>query len=138
MAVANRLVVEFEKLGKEDVPLVGGKNANLGEMLKARIPVPPGFAITSYAYKRFLEETGLSEKIYDMIRESVKEKNDPKQYEEASKKIRAAIESEQIPKDIVKVIKEAYKKLCDNLGIVDAYVAVRSSATAEDLPDASF
>ncbi|MGB9659055.1 MAG: phosphoenolpyruvate synthase [Nitrososphaerales archaeon] len=138
MAVANRLVVEFEKLGKEDVPLVGGKNANLGEMLKARIPVPPGFAITSYAYKRFLEETGLSEKIYEMIRESVKEKNDPKQYEEASKKIRAAIESEQIPKDIVKAIKEAYKKLCDNLGILDAYVAVRSSATAEDLLDASF
>ncbi len=138
MAVANRLVVEFEKLGKEDAPLVGGKNANLGEMLKARIPVPPGFAITSYAYKRFLEETGLSEKIYDIIRESVKEKKDPKQYEEASKKIRTIIESEQIPKDIVKVIKEAYKKLCDNLGIVDAYVAVRSSATAEDLPDASF
>jgi pyruvate,water dikinase len=138
MAVANKLVVEFEKLGKEDVPLVGGKNANLGEILKARIPVPPGFAITSYAYKRFLEETGLSEKIYDMIRESVKEKNDPKQYEEASKKIRAAIESEQIPKDIVKAIKEAYKKLCDDLGIVDAYVAVRSSATAEDLLDASF
>ncbi|MCP8308617.1 MAG: phosphoenolpyruvate synthase [archaeon] len=138
MAVTNKLVVEFEKLSKDDIPIVGGKNANLGEMLKARIPVPPGFAVTSYAYKRFLEETSLGDKIYTIIKENVKEKNDPKQYEEASKKIRTIIEAEQVPKDIAKAVKEAYKKLCDKLGITDAYVAVRSSATAEDLPDASF
>jgi pyruvate,water dikinase len=138
MAIVNKLVIEFEKLSKDDVSIVGGKNANLGEMIRAGIPVPPGFAVTSYAYKRFLEETGLSEKIYKIIKESIKDKNDPKQYEEASKKIRAIIEAEQVPKDIVKAVKEAYKKLCDNLGIPDAYVAVRSSATAEDMLDASF
>ncbi|MCP8322458.1 MAG: phosphoenolpyruvate synthase, partial [archaeon] len=138
MIATNKLVVEFEKLGKDDVPIVGGKNANLGEMLKAGIPVPPGFAVTSYAYKRFLEETGLVDKIYNIIKENVKDKNDPRQYEGASKEIRAIVEAEQVPKDIAKAVKEAYKKLCDKLGIVDVYVAVRSSATAEDLPDASF
>ncbi|MCP8308581.1 MAG: phosphoenolpyruvate synthase [archaeon] len=138
MIVTNKLVVEFERLGKDDVPIVGGKNANLGEMLKAGIPVPPGFAVTSYAYKRFLEETRLVDKIYNIIKENVKDKNDPKQYEEASKEIRAIVEAEQVPKDTAKAVKEAYKKLCDKLSIVDVYVAVRSSATAEDLPDASF
>ncbi|MEM3624421.1 MAG: phosphoenolpyruvate synthase [Nitrososphaerales archaeon] len=138
MLVTNKLVIEFEKLSKDDVHLVGGKNANLGEMLKAGFPVPPGFAVTSYAYKRFLEETGLSNKIYAIIKESIKEKKNPQQYEEASRKIRELIEAEQVPKDVLKAVKEAYKRLCDNIGILDAYVAVRSSATAEDLIDASF
>ncbi|MEM3437047.1 MAG: PEP/pyruvate-binding domain-containing protein, partial [Nitrososphaerales archaeon] len=138
MTIENKLVIEFEKLSKDDVHLVGGKNANLGEMLKAGFPVPPGFAVTSYAYKRFLEETGLSNKIYAIIKESIKEKKNPQQYEEASRKIRELIEAEQVPKDVLKAVKEAYKRLCDNIGILDAYVAVRSSATAEDLIDASF
>ena len=87
-----KLILWFEELGREDIPLVGGKNANLGEMLKAGIPVPPGFAITAYAYKRLIEETGIAQQIYKIIEETVTDKNDPKQYEEASKKIRALIE----------------------------------------------
>jgi pyruvate,water dikinase len=138
MTVENSFVVEFEKLGKEDIPIVGGKNANLGEMLKSGFPVPHGFAVTSYAYKRFLEETNLVDKIYTIIKGSVKEKRDPSQYEEASKKIRAIIEAEKVPKELAGAVREAYKKLCDKLGIANVYVAVRSSATAEDLPDASF
>lgn len=138
MTAKNRFVVEFEKLGKEDIPIAGGKNANLGEMLKAGFPVPPGFAVTSYAYKRFLEETNLVDKIYTIIKESVKEKKNPSEYEEASKKIRAIVEDERLSKELVEAIREAYKKLCDKLGIANVYVAVRSSATAEDLPDASF
>ena len=57
------LVIWFEKLGKNDIPIVGGKNANLGEMINAQIPVPPGFAITAQAYEKFLEDTQISKKI---------------------------------------------------------------------------
>jgi pyruvate,water dikinase len=132
------LVIWFENLRKNDIPLVGGKNANLGEMLNAGIPVPHGFAITAYAYKKFIEETGIAEKIYKSIEETVTDPSDPKQYEEASKKIRALIESTQAPKDVEKAIKSAYRELCRKLDLDEVFVAVRSSATAEDLPDASF
>jgi pyruvate,water dikinase len=135
---AKKLVLWFEELRKEDVPLVGGKCANLGEMINAGIPVPPGFAISAYAYKLFLEETGIANKVYSIIKETVKDPNDPKQYEEASAKIRQLIESTPIPSSIEKAIREYYKMLNDRVGAVEAFVAVRSSATAEDLPDASF
>ncbi|MCD6446321.1 phosphoenolpyruvate synthase [Candidatus Bathyarchaeota archaeon] len=131
------LIIWFEDLRKTDVPSVGGKNANLGEMLNAGIPVPPGFAVTAYAYKRFIEETGIANKIYEIINETVTNPNDPKQYDEASKKIRELIESTPMPKDIEKAIREAYEELCKRLNN-EVFVAVRSSATAEDLPDASF
>jgi pyruvate,water dikinase len=132
------LVIWFENLRKADIPLVGGKNANLGEMLSVGIPVPHGFAITAYAYKRFIEKTGIANEIYKIIKETVKDSNDPKQYEEASKKIRALIESTPMPKDIEEAIRVAYRELCKRLNLNDVFVAVRSSATAEDLPDASF
>ena len=132
------LILWFENLRKTDIPLVGGKNANLGEMTNAKIPVPPGFAITAYSYKKFIEETGIAAKIYEIIQETVKDLNDPKQYEQASVKIRKLMESTPMPKDIENAIKSAYKELCRRVGLKDASVAVRSSATAEDLPDASF
>jgi len=132
------LVIWFENLRKTDIPTVGGKNANLGEMTQAQIPVPPGFAITAYAYKRFIEETGISKRIYDIIAENVTNPNDPAQYEIASKKIRQVIESTPTPKDIESAIRSAYEQICDRLNLKDVFVAVRSSATAEDLPDASF
>ncbi len=133
------LILWFEELRKEDVPLVGGKNANLGEMINAGIPVPPGFAVTAYAYKRFIEETGIKDEIYKIISDVVKEKK-PEEYQEASRRIRALIESTEMPKDIEKAIREAYVELCNRVGLKEAKlpVAVRSSATAEDLPDASF
>ncbi len=132
------LVLWFEKLRKTDIPSVGGKNANLGEMTSAGIPVPPGFAITAYSYKKFIEETGIAQKIYEIIDETVKDKNDPAQYEVASKKIRELIESTSMPKEIENAIKNAYEELNRKLNIKDVFVAVRSSATAEDLADASF
>ncbi|RLG06689.1 MAG: phosphoenolpyruvate synthase, partial [Thaumarchaeota archaeon] len=132
------LVMWFEELKKDDVPIVGGKCANLGEMLRAGIPVPPGFAVTAYAYKRFIEETKIAEKIYDILDETIKDPKDPKQYEEASKKIRALIESTPIPEYLKKEIVENYKKLCKKTKSKEVFVAVRSSATAEDLPGASF
>ncbi|MGF3521975.1 MAG: phosphoenolpyruvate synthase [Candidatus Bathyarchaeia archaeon] len=132
------LVSWFENLRVADIPLVGGKNASLGEMISAGLPVPPGFAVTAYAYERFLEETKLAEKIYKVINEVITDKNDPKQYDTASKKIRELIETSKMPKDIEAAITSAYKELDKRLKLKDTFVAVRSSATAEDLPDASF
>jgi pyruvate,water dikinase len=132
------LVSWFETLRVTDIPLVGGKNASLGEMINASMPVPPGFAITAYSYERFLQETGLNEQIYKVIKEIITDVNDPKQYDIASKKIRELIEKSSVPKDIETAIKSAYKELNKRLDLKDAFVAVRSSATAEDLPDASF
>jgi len=133
-----KLILWFEELGKEDAPLVGGKNANLGEMLKVGIPVPPGFAITAYAYKRFIKETGIAKQIYKIIEETITDPNDPRQCEEASKRIRSLIESTSMPNYMAKAIRQAYRKLCNRIKIVDVSVAIRSSATTEDLPDASF
>ncbi|MGB9740473.1 MAG: phosphoenolpyruvate synthase [Candidatus Bathyarchaeia archaeon] len=132
------LVIWFENLRRTDILSVGGKNANLGEMISAGIPVPPGFAVTAYAYKKFIEDTGISAKIYEIIRETITNPSDPKQYEIASKKIRELIESTPVPKEIESAIKLAYEELCRRLNMKDVFVAVRSSATAEDLPDASF
>ncbi len=133
-----KLVIRFEELRKEDIPLVGGKNANLGEMLQARIPVPPGFAVTAYAYKKFITETGIAEKIYKTINETVTDINDPKKNEEASKKVRKIIEATPMPHDIQKALLDEYNELSKRTNSSQAFVAVRSSATAEDLPDASF
>ncbi|MEM3063058.1 MAG: phosphoenolpyruvate synthase [Nitrososphaerota archaeon] len=133
-----KLILWFEEVRKEDVPLVGGKNANLGEMINAGIPVPPGFAITAYTYKKFITETRIAEKIYEIIKEKVVDPNNPEQYEQASKEIRKLIEATPMPKEIENEIRKAYKQLSKKVGAVEVSVAVRSSATAEDLPDASF
>jgi len=130
-------VLWFEEIDKNDLALVGGKSANLGELIKAGIPVPPGFAVTSYAYREFIERTGLKKKISETLKEVAKSK-DPKAFEEASARIRKVIEEESIPDDIAKAIAENYRKLCEKLGKANVPVAVRSSATAEDLPGASF
>jgi pyruvate,water dikinase len=132
------LVIWFEGLRKTDIPSVGGKNANLGEMVNAGIPVPPGFAITAFSYKKFIEETGIAAKIYEVIKDNVTNPNDPAQFEIASKKIRQLIESTPMPKEIADSIRSAYEELCKRLNLTDVFVAVRSSATAEDLADASF
>jgi len=136
---AKKLILWFEELTKDDIPLVGGKNANLGEMLKAGIPVPPGFAVTAYAYKRFIEETGIKDEIYRILKEEVPSTAaKPEDYMEASRRIRELIEKTPMPKDIEEAIKKSYRELSKRVGKTEEYVAVRSSATAEDLPGASF
>ena len=132
------LVIWFDELRKTDIPLVGGKNANLGEMISAGLPVPPGFAVTAYSYEKFIKDTHIAEKIYEIINDTVIDKNNPKQYDAASKKIRKLIEQSAVPEEIEKAVKSAYKKLDKKLNLKDVFVAVRSSATAEDLPGASF
>ena len=138
MTEQKALVIWFETLRKEDVPIVGGKNASLGEMISANMPVPPGFAITAFAYEKFIEETRIAAKIYEIIKQTVTDINDPKQYDAASKRIRELIEKTPMPKAIEEAIRSAYKELNKRLNLKDTFVAVRSSATAEDLPDASF
>jgi pyruvate, water dikinase len=132
------LVSWFENLRVTDIPSVGGKNASLGEMINAGLPVPPGFAVTAFSYEKFINETKLTEKIYKIINDVITDKNDPKLYDIASKKIREVIEKTLIPKDIETAVRAAYKDMNKRLGLKETFVAVRSSATAEDLPDASF
>jgi pyruvate,water dikinase len=132
------LVLWFDDLRKDDIPIVGGKNASLGEMINAGLPVPPGFAVTAYAYERYIQKKRIAEQIYKIINETVTDPNDPKQYDVASKKIRELIEKTPMPKEIESAIRTAYKDLNKRLELKNIFVAVRSSATAEDLPDASF
>jgi pyruvate,water dikinase len=128
----------FETVRNTDVPIVGGKNASIGEMINAGMPVPPGFAITAHAYEKFITQTGIAKKIYEIINETVTNPNDPKQYDVASKKIRELIEKTEMPSKIASSIKAAYEELNKRFSLKATFVAVRSSATAEDLPDASF
>ncbi|RMF90657.1 MAG: phosphoenolpyruvate synthase [Methanobacteriota archaeon] len=122
----------FSELTKDDIPLVGGKGANLGEMTKAGLPVPEGFVVTAKAYESFIKASNLSKKLEEMLRVDV---DDSAKLQAASKKIRKLIEATPVPEKIKKDVTRAYKKLGNGK---DVYVAVRSSATAEDLPDASF
>ncbi|MEM0240074.1 MAG: phosphoenolpyruvate synthase [Candidatus Nezhaarchaeales archaeon] len=130
-------VLWLDEIDKDDLMLVGGKGANLGELMKAGVPVPPGFVVTSYAYKEFVERTGLKERINEALKK-VSSSNDPKLFEEVSAEIRKMMEEYEVPEDIAKAIVENYRKLCRRLGVAKVSVAVRSSATAEDLPGASF
>ena len=120
---------------KNDVPLVGGKAANLGELLRAEIPVPDGFVVDARTFRDFIERAGLKDEIYNLLNKINVENTD--ELNEASRKIREMIAKAKMPEDIEKEIREAYRKLCEEEG-GEVYVAVRSSATAEDLPDASF
>jgi len=126
----------FDQLSKEDVNIVGGKGANLGEMVKFGIPVPPGFVLTANAYWRFVDHNGLRDKIVEIL--SKTNINDPISLLRASEEIQNLFINGQIPDDLKDVIIENYKKLSSIFGEEDTYVAVRSSATAEDLPNASF
>jgi len=132
------LVLWFDALRNTDVNLVGGKNASLGEMIHAGLPVPFGFAVTAHSYERYIVERKLSDQIYKIIKETVTNPSDPKQYDTASKRIRELMEKTPMPEDIEAAIRNAYEDLNKRFALKDTFVAVRSSATAEDLPDASF
>jgi len=128
----------FEQLEKTDVPIVGGKSASLGEMTsKTDVPVPYGFATTAYAYRYFVEKSGLKEKMAALLSELTDVENSAL-LRTVSAKLRAAIMAEKMPDDLQEAIAEAYAELAKKVGEELPFVAVRSSATAEDLPDASF
>src|SRR5881409_2654066 len=131
------IVIWLENVRKGDIHLVGGKCANLGELTAEGIRVPPGFAVTASAFKRFLDETKIEEVIHKTLKHSNGSK-DPKMYEEASQNIRKLIESVQMPNDIADELRKSYRSLSERTGAKETLVAIRSSATGEDLPDASF
>src|SRR5712691_8836231 len=137
MVRSDAIVVWLEDVRKGDIQLVGGKCANLGELTAKGVTVPPGFAVTADAFRRFLEETKIGEVIQKTLTNG-EGPRDPKQYEEASQEIRKLIESVQMPADISDKVREAYRELCKRTNADPVLVAVRSSATGEDLPDASF
>ncbi|BAW02464.1 phosphoenolpyruvate synthase [Thermus thermophilus] len=130
----------FHEVGLEDVPLVGGKNASLGEMIRELSPlgvkVPEGFATTSEAYWHFLRHNGLQEAIARELEGLDPE--DPKALQRASRRLRNLILKGEYPQDLREEILEAYRRLSEEAGEEEIPVAVRSSATAEDLPTASF
>ncbi|MFP3950204.1 MAG: phosphoenolpyruvate synthase [Candidatus Micrarchaeia archaeon] len=129
-------VLWFEELDKGSLAEAGGKGANLGEMLKAGFPVPPGFVTTSGAYFKHLKHNKLTEKITKML--SDLDVDDTAKLQETAEKIQELIIEGETPPELEAKIKENYQKLCQMRGEEEVYVAVRSSATAEDLPGASF
>ncbi|MEB3829550.1 phosphoenolpyruvate synthase [Phormidium sp. CCY1219] len=154
------LVLTFEEVGLADLALVGGKNSSLGEMIQQLaskgVNVPTGFATTAYAYRYFIEKAGLEDKLRKLF--SDLDLNDLNNLRERGKQARAMVMNTPFPKELDDAIAEAYLKLCEKYGSntefckrfgpeyqemcerfsTDLDVAVRSSATAEDLPDASF
>jgi len=126
----------LRELSKNDLSLVGGKAANLGEMYNAGLPVPQAFVVTAEAYKEFLKRTKLKRKILQILKKT--DFNNPANLEENTKKIREMIENAEMPEEIRKEIIEAYEQLSKEFRKDEEYVAVRSSATAEDVPSHSF
>ena len=133
------LILWFKELGIKDVPLVGGKNASLGEMYrkltKKKVKIPNGFAVTAYAYHYLTE----SAEIKDDIKRALKglDVHDIEDLQEKGHKVRQIILNAEFPEDLNKAIIKAYRKMESKYG-KSCDTAVRSSATAEDLPDASF
>ncbi|MBI5570330.1 MAG: PEP/pyruvate-binding domain-containing protein [Desulfomonile tiedjei] len=132
----SRYLIPFEACDLTMISRVGGKCASLGELLRAQIPVPPGFAITTDSYSRFLEENGLTDKVQERLKGLDVSMLD--EIHTASDEIRAWIESGTISEPLEDIFAENYRVLSRRCRTPALPVAVRSSATAEDLPDASF
>ena len=138
MKKEEQFLLWFEQLERKDVDIVGGKSSSLGEMTaKTDVPVPYGFATTAYAYRYFIKESGLEEKMRTILAELTDVENSAL-LRDVSARLREAIMAEKMPQDLQDAIGAAYVELGKRVGEENPYVAVRSSATAEDLPDASF
>lgn len=134
----NAYVLWFDELRRADVGLVGGKSSSLGELTSSvDVPVPYGYATTANAYRYFMEKTGQNKKIHKMLQE-LQDVEDSVELHEVCTKIRESICSATMPEDLAEQIGKAYEELAEKVGEKNPFVAVRSSATAEDLPDASF
>lgn len=135
-----QLVLPFSNITIKDVPLVGGKNASLGEMYRTLVSkgvrVPPGFAVTAYAYRYLLKEAGIEKEIRRLLRGL--DTNNLKDLARRGDLVRRTILAAKFPAPLVRAIIQNYRALSKTFGVKAVDVAVRSSATAEDLPDASF
>ncbi len=129
-------ILNFEDLDKSSLQSVGGKNASLGEMIKAGIRIPPGFAVTTDSYLVFITDSGIKDKIFAIL--SNMPLDDVESLNRASAEIQGLINNTYLPDEIKSAIRDWYSLLCDKCSVETLPVAVRSSATAEDLPTASF
>ncbi len=129
-------ILNFKDLNKNSLPEVGGKNASLGELINAGIRVPPGFAVTTDSYLSFIKETGIQDEILRIVSEL--KTGDMESLNATSEKIQQLIITKEMPDKIRTAIDDGYNALCTLCGVEALPVAVRSSATAEDLPTASF
>jgi len=128
---SSKLIFWFEELGKEHNDLVGKKCANLGEMTRMGLPVPPGFAISIDMYKKFIEQTGVDKEISQYIRDVGELKGKGiTVFEEVSQTIRGMIEDKNMPAGMEREIVSYYEELCSRVGIGDIPVSVRSAGTA--------
>ncbi len=125
-----KVIAWFDEIGREDIPIAGGKGANLGEMTRNKIPVPPGFIVTADAYFQFLREAELTDRLRAYL--NALNPKDTKALQDTAFEVMQLITQAEMPKRMADEIKKAYQKMQQGL------VAVRSSATAEDLPEASF
>ena len=129
--MSNSYIRTLDSLNHKDGDIVGGKSANLGELLNAGLPVPGGFAITTAVYKELVIETESKNQIHDLLNNL--DMDDFDSINSCSAQIRELIEKIPLPESLISEIQSSYRSLGD-----DVEVAVRSSATAEDLPSASF
>ncbi len=126
-------VVWLSDVDKNDIPVVGGKAANLGELMRIEIPVPDGFVVDARTFRDFINKANLKEKIYPKLRNLNVENTE--ELNRVSEEIRKLIQEAKIPVEIEMEIRKAYRELGNGK---EVFVAIRSSATAEDMPDASF
>ena len=127
-------IVWLNEVNKQSISVVGGKGASLGEMIGAELPVPGGFAVTAYAFRRFITEMKIAEELFSLLEVDV---DDDKQLKKAEKGAKKLVLDTEMPDELKRDIMSYYEELCRQEGN-EVSVAVRSSATAEDLPDASF
>ncbi|MCK4827080.1 PEP/pyruvate-binding domain-containing protein, partial [bacterium] len=128
--MAEQWLFRFDEIGAEHNDLVGKKCANLGELTRMGLPVPPGFALSLEAYKRFLSETNADQEIQEYLDKYGREYSSMSQWGEVSNAIRQIVESKQMPEDIAKAIKSKYNELCGKCGASDMAVSVRSAGRA--------
>jgi len=140
---SKRFILWFNEIGIEDIPMVGGKNASLGEMYQKLhqqgINIPNGFAITAYAYRYFLKYAGIEDEIKKILKDL--DTHDLSNLMRKGREVRDIIRHAEFPPDLTQAIYQGYDKLAEEFGLGgmdNLDVAIRSSATAEDLPDASF
>jgi len=131
-----KYILNFEEMRASSLPSVGGKNANLGEMMMSGIRVPPGFALTTDCYMNFITETGVKDEVLRLLSDI--NVDDRESLDESSAEVQALIRETPIPEEIQEAIRVGYSCLCEKCCMEIIPVAVRSSATAEDLPTASF
>ncbi|WGI17779.1 phosphoenolpyruvate synthase [Methanonatronarchaeum sp. AMET-Sl] len=130
------IIAWIDEVDNTDIELVGGKGASLGEMKQAELPVPDAFVVTAETFRRFIVDSGIDKKIFQILDETNVDNSD--ELQKASEKIKEIIIQTETPNDIRKKVNEAYKEISEKAEGKNEFVAIRSSATAEDLPDASF